>query len=115
MGHFQNMSKFLSVKNKGNQMKTAASTEMETKQCTAHHYTYYNLFLDTLLLLRSQLYFRSLPILVRFLHMNVLEVVTFHLPGWCMLGMLLLPAFTCPGYECKDLLSRCNGMHVCTD
>ena len=44
-----------------------------------------------------------------------IEVVTFRLRGWCMLGVSLLPAFTCLGHECHDLLSTCNGMHVCTD
>ena len=39
----------------------------------------------------------------------------FRLHGWCMLGFLLLPAFTCLGYECQVLLSLCNGLHVCTD
>ena len=32
-----------------------------------------------------------------------------------MLGVFLLPAFTRLGHECQDLLSPCNGMHVCTD
>ena len=27
----------------------------------------------------------------------------------------LLLAFTCQENECQDLLSPCNGMHVCTD
>ena len=44
-----------------------------------------------------------------------IEVVTFRLHGWCMLGVFLLPAFTRTGHECQDLLSPCNGMHVCTD
>ena len=44
-----------------------------------------------------------------------IEIVTFRLCGWCMLGVFLLPAFTCLGHECQDLLSLCNGMHVCTD
>ena len=43
-----------------------------------------------------------------------IEVVTFRLRGWCMLGVLLLPAFTRLGHECQDLLSPCDGMHVCT-
>ena len=42
------------------------------------------------------------------------EVVTFHLCGWCMLGVFLLLAFTHLGHECQDILSLCNGMHVCT-
>ena len=44
-----------------------------------------------------------------------IEVVTFHLHGWCMLGVFLLPAFTHLGHECQDLLSCCDGKHVCTD
>ena len=44
-----------------------------------------------------------------------IEVVTFRLRGWCILGVLLLPAFTRLGYERQDLLSLCDGMHVCTD
>ena len=44
-----------------------------------------------------------------------IEVVTFCLHGWCMLGVFLLPAFTRLGHERQDLLSLCNGMHVCTD
>ena len=34
--------------------------------------------------------------------------------GWCMLSVFLLPAFTRLGHECQDLLSLCDGMHVCT-
>ena len=43
------------------------------------------------------------------------EVVTFHLRGWCMLGVFLLRAFIHLGHECQDLLSLYEGMHVCTD
>ena len=43
-----------------------------------------------------------------------IEVVTFHVYAWCMLGVFLLLAFTSLGHECQDLLSLCNGMHVCT-
>ena len=32
-----------------------------------------------------------------------------------MLSVFLLPAFTRLGHECQDLLSPCDGMHVCTD
>ena len=32
-----------------------------------------------------------------------------------MLGVFLLLAFTCLGHERQDLLSPCDGMHVCTD
>ena len=49
-----------------------------------------------------------------FLNLTI-EVVTFRLHGWCMLSVLLLPAFTYLGHECQDLLSPCDGMHVCTD
>ena len=43
------------------------------------------------------------------------EIVTFHLCGWCMLALFLLPAFSHLGHECQDLLSPCDGMLVCTD
>ena len=45
----------------------------------------------------------------------IVEVVTFRLRGWCMLGVFSLPAFTHLGYECQDLLNPCDGMHACTD
>ena len=32
-----------------------------------------------------------------------------------MLGMFLLPAFTCLGHKRQDLLSPCDGTHACTD
>ena len=44
-----------------------------------------------------------------------IEVVAFRLRGLCMLGVFLLPAFTRLGHERQDLLSQCDGMHVCTD
>ena len=44
-----------------------------------------------------------------------IQVVTFRLHRWCMLGVFLLPAFTRLGHERQDLLSPCDGMHVCTD
>ena len=44
-----------------------------------------------------------------------IEVVTFRLGGWCMLGVFLLPAFNCLGHDCEDLLSPWDGMPVCTD
>ena len=40
-----------------------------------------------------------------------IEVVTFRLRGWCMLGVFLLPAFTRLGHERQDLMSTCDGMH----
>ena len=42
-----------------------------------------------------------------------IEVVTFHLRGWCMLGVFW--AFTRLGHECQDFFSLCNGVHVCID
>ena len=42
-----------------------------------------------------------------------IEVVTFCLRGQCMLGVVLLLAFTRLGHECYDLLSLCAGMHEC--
>ena len=44
-----------------------------------------------------------------------IEVVTFRLRGWCMLGVFLVPAFTHLGHKCQDLLSPCDGMHACAD
>ena len=44
-----------------------------------------------------------------------IKVATFHLPGWCVLGVFLLGAFTCLGNECQDLLSPCDGIHGHTD
>ena len=57
---------------------------------------------------------------VRFLHIGsffnpTTEAVTFCLRGWCMLGVFLLLPFTRQGHECQDLLSLCDGTHVCTD
>ena len=72
------------------------------------------------LLLHSQLYLWGSPFWMRFLCVwpfsnPTIEVVTFRLRGWCMLGVFLLLAFTRLGHECQDLLSPCDGMHVCTD
>ena len=44
-----------------------------------------------------------------------IEVVTFFLRGWCMLGVFVLPAFSHLGHESQDLWSPCDGMHVYTD
>ena len=49
---------------------------------------------------------------VRFLRMwpffnPTIKVVTFRLHGWCVLGVFLLPAFTCLAHERQDLLSPC--------
>ena len=63
--------------------------------------------MDTfLLLLHSLLHLRGSPVWVRFsciwpLFNPTIEVVTFHLRGWCMLGVLLLPAFTYVGQEIR--------------
>ena len=75
-----------------------------------------------LLLLRSQLYVWGSRFWLRIFNNNMwpffnptIEVVTFWLREWCMLGVFLLSAFTHLGHECQDLLSLCDGMHVCTD
>ena len=73
-----------------------------------------------LLLLRSPAKSLDLAILVRiFAYVTVfnptIEVVTFRLRGWCMLGVLLLLVFTRLGHECQDLFGPCDGMHVSTD
>ena len=44
---------------------------------------------------------------------TTIEVVTFCFRGWCVLGVFLLPAFIRLGHECQDLLSACDGTHVC--
>ena len=44
-----------------------------------------------------------------------IEIVTFHLRGWWLLGACFLPAFTHLWHECQDRLSPYNGMHMCTD
>ena len=50
---------------------------------------------------------------VCFFFNTTIEVVTFRLREWYMLGVFLLSAFIRLGHECKDLLSPCDGMHVC--
>ena len=52
---------------------------------------------------------------VTFFLIPTVEVVTFRLPGWCMLGVFLLPAFTRLEHERQDLLRSCDGMHVYTE
>ena len=49
-----------------------------------------------------------------FAYNPTVKVVTFHLHGWCILGVLLLPPFTHLGHECQDLLSPYDGTHVST-
>ena len=44
-----------------------------------------------------------------------IEVVTFRLREWCMLGVLFLPAFSPLGHEIQNRVSPCDGMHECTD
>ena len=47
-----------------------------------------------------------------------IDVVTFCLHQvheWCMLGVFVLPAFTCKGHQCQDLLNPHKEMHACTD
>ena len=59
--------------------------------------------------------FTYVTVFVCFFSNPTIEVVTFCLCGWYMLGVLLFPAFIRLGHECQDLLSPCNGMHVHTD
>ena len=92
------------------------------------------------LLLRSQLYlwvYHHLGLdfcLCDFCN-TAIEVVTFRLRGWCMLGFFvlfclfvvgfflfclffvffLLPPFVRPGHECQDLLSPCVRMFACSN
>ena len=58
--------------------------------------------------------FNFLPDLLFFYSNHRDRVVSFRLRGWCMLGVLLLPVFIHLGHECLDLLSPCDGVHVCT-
>ena len=51
----------------------------------------------------------------RFFFNPTIEVVTFRLRGLCLLGVLLFPTFTRLGHGCQDLLSPCDGMHMCID
>ena len=50
-----------------------------------------------------------------FFLIQTIEVVTFSFRGWCMLGVFLLLPFTRQGHKPQDLLSQCDGTHVCTD
>ena len=73
-----------------------------------------------LLLLHSQLSLSSSTLWVRFLCVwpvfnPTVEVVTFHICGWCVLGVFLLRAFIHLEHESQDLLNVCDAMHVCTD
>ena len=48
-----------------------------------------------------------------------IEVVTFCLHGWCIMGVFLLPAFIRLGHKCQDPLSLCTHawnacVHLCT-
>ena len=44
-----------------------------------------------------------------------IEAVTSCLRAWCILGVFLLSAIYSLGHECQDLVSPCDGMHMCTD
>ena len=43
-----------------------------------------------------------------------IEVITFRLPGWCMLDVLLLPAFNHQGHECEVRATECTCAHILT-
>ena len=61
-------------------------------------------------------FFPYVTILGFFFFFNpMIEVATFRLHGWRMLGVFFVGTFTRLGYEYEDLLSSCDGMHVCTD
>ena len=73
-----------------------------TSQFGSHKFVFF------LFLLVPQLHLWGSPFWVSFLCMwpffnPTLEVVTFHLRGWCMLGVFLLQAFTFLGHERQDL------------
>ena len=62
----------------------------------------------------------SSPFWVRYLRTcpffnPTIDVVSLRLRGWCMLGVILLSAFTRLGHECQYLFSPCDGMHVRTN
>ena len=42
-----------------------------------------------------------------------IEIVTFCLHGWCMVGVIYFTGIL--GHECQDLLCLCDGTYVCTD
>ena len=97
-------------------LKTGSSL---TRQTMSYAAMYHNLFEGADFCI-PQLYLWGSPFWVRYLNMwpffnPTIEVVTFFLCAWCMLGVFLLLAFTCLGHECQDLLSPCDGMHVCMD
>ena len=78
------------------------------------------LLLLLLLLLRSpatSLWFTILGEIFAYVTVSnsTIEVVTFHLRGLCMLGVLLLPAFNRLGHEYQDFLSTYDEMYVSTD
>ena len=77
----------------------------------------YGVFVLHHFLLHSQLYLGDSSFFVceTFVQDLAIEVVTFCLHGWWVLGVLLLLEITLPGHECQDLLSPCDGMHMCTD
>ena len=83
-------------------MRSVSQWQICLKNWTCCHTT---IEVTDLLLLCSQLYLWGSPFWVRFLHVwpffhPTIEVVKFHLHGWCMLGVFLLPAFNCLGHEC---------------
>ena len=78
----------------------------DTKRLNSRYFTISSLCI-LLLLLLSRLHLWGTPFSVRFLCMwpffnPTIEVVVFHLCGWCMLGVFLLPAFTCLEHECHE-------------
>ena len=59
--------------------------------------------------------FSEMFVYVTIFFIRTIQVVTFCLHQWYKLGVFLLLAFTRLGHECQDLLSPCDGMHVCID
>ena len=106
--HINNSGHWILVENKntsGSSLKVSSYTTRNPALYKA------NVFSSSLILPTTSQGFTTW--LVRFLHMwqffnPIIEVVTFCLHGWNMLGVLLLPAFTCFGHECQDLLSPYN-------
>ena len=91
------------------------SSGNEMSQKSTHYLIYFFFFCVPQLYLCGSPFGWDFCILCDRFFNPTIKVVTFHLRGWCMLDVFLLPAFTHLGHEHQDLLSPCDEMHVCTD
>ena len=99
------------VSSRGNQISSmslyipwAAESDTQCTQVSSQSFQH-----PCFLFLSSQLYLWRSTFWVRFLCMwpfsiPTIKVLTFHLCGWRMLSVFLLPAFTRLGHACQDLL-----------